>query len=39
MLMSDVIIENPFVNPATIGLSNGEIMRFTSSKTIQCNTM
>ena len=30
MLISDVIMENPFVNPAVIDLSNGEIVRFTS---------
>ena len=32
MLISDVIMENPFVNSAVnvIGLSNGDIMRFTS---------
>ena len=29
-LISDVFIEIPFVNPAVIGLCNGEIMRFTS---------
>ena len=30
MLISDVIMENPFVNSAVIGLSSGEIVRFTS---------
>ena len=30
-------MENHFVNSAVIGLSNGEIVRFTSLKTIQCN--
>ena len=30
MLISDVIMENPFVNAAVIGLSNGEIVRFKS---------
>ena len=39
MLISDVIMENPFVNSAVIGLSNGDIVRFTSYKTIHCNTM
>ena len=39
MLISDVIMENPFVNSAGVGVSNGEIVRFTSSKSIQCNTM
>ena len=34
-----VIMENPFVNSAGVGLSNCEIVRFTSSKSIQCNTM
>ena len=32
----DVIMENPFVNSAGVGLSNGEIVRFTSLK---INTM
>ena len=35
----DVIMENPFVNSAGVGLSNCEIVRFMSSKSIQCNTM
>ena len=35
MLTSEVFKENPFVNFAVIGLSNGKIVRFTSSK--QCN--
>ena len=30
MLTSDVIMENPFVNSAIIGLSNGQIVIFTS---------
>ena len=30
MLISDIIMEKPFVNPAVIGLINGEIMRFVS---------
>ena len=30
MLISDVFMEIPFVNPAFIGLSNGETVRFTS---------
>ena len=29
MLISDVIMENPFLNSAVIGLYNGEIVRFT----------
>ena len=29
MLISDIFMENPFVNTAVIGLSNGEIARFT----------
>ena len=28
--ISDVFMENPFVNSAVIGLSNGEIVKFTS---------
>ena len=39
MLISDVFMENPFVNSDCIGLSNGEIVRFTSQKTIQCYKM
>ena len=35
----DIIRENPFVNSAGVGLSNCEIVRLTSSKSIQCNTM
>ena len=34
-----VIMENPFVNSAGVGLSNAEIVKLTSSKSIQCNTM
>ena len=30
MLISDVFLKNPFVNSDVIGLSNGEIVRFTS---------
>ena len=30
VLISDVMMENPSVNSAVIGLSNGEIVRFTS---------
>ena len=30
MLISDVFMENPFVNAAVIGLSNGEIVRLMS---------
>ena len=30
MLISDVFMENPFVDSAVIGLSNGEIVRVTS---------
>ena len=40
MLISDVFLENPFVNSAGIGLSNDEIVRFTSKKqynVTQCN--
>ena len=32
-------MENLFVNSAVIGLSNGEIVRFTSQKKIQSYTM
>ena len=40
MLTSNVFKENPFVNSAVIGLSNGQIVRFTSEKqynVMQCN--
>ena len=40
MLISDIIMESHFVNSAVIGLSNGEIVRFTSQKqyiVTQCN--
>ena len=32
MLISDNFIENPFVNTAVIGLSNGEIVRLRHEK-------
>ena len=28
ILVNDVVMENPYVNSAVIGLSNGEIARF-----------
>ena len=39
MLINDVFMENSFVNFAIIDLSNGQIVIFTSLRTIQYNTM